>query len=156
MVSLPEMISSLPPHTLWLLAGLIFLGFGMLVGEPGIAALGIAAMITAIAALSIPVLGTQILLWGILSIALAVVMRGLVPKESLELKPSTEAAVSATIPSGGVGEVSYEGTLWTARCQISDVAIAKGQTVYVISRQGNTLIVLPSTFPDNEVADRMR
>lgn len=122
----------------------------MLVGEPTLSALGIGAFITAIASLTVKDPGIQWLIWGILSVALAVVFRGLVPKESKDLAPSTEAEVSKAIPSGGLGEVTYEGSYWSARCQISDVAIAVGQTVHVIGRQGNTLIVLPTTFPDTD------
>ncbi|NJL23533.1 MAG: hypothetical protein HC895_26345 [Leptolyngbyaceae cyanobacterium SM1_3_5] len=59
-----------------------------------------------------------------------------------------------TIPPGGLGEVSYDGSLWRARCQISDVELRAGQPVHVVSRQGNTLTVLPATFQDQAVVDR--
>ncbi|NJO48693.1 MAG: hypothetical protein HC840_03525 [Leptolyngbyaceae cyanobacterium RM2_2_4] len=48
-VDIIDLISGLETHTLWLLSGLVFLGLGMLVGEPSLAGLGIAAIITAIA-----------------------------------------------------------------------------------------------------------
>jgi len=54
--------------------------------------------------------------------------------------------VTETIPPSGIGLVSYEGALWRARCQISDISIAPGQMVYVVGRQGLTLMVLPTTF----------
>ncbi|MBD3883457.1 NfeD family protein [Phormidium tenue FACHB-886] len=137
----------------WLIGGLVFLGLGLVVGEPVAAALGIAAIITAIAALSLPSLAMQLLIWGILSIALAVVLRGMVPKQSKELRPTLEATVSEIIPKGGLGVVTYEGSLWKARCQISDLSVAPGQVVHVVGRQGNTLIILPTTF-DEEPVDR--
>lgn len=122
----------------------------MLIAEPTLSALGIAGIITAIASLTIDELGVQLLIWGVLSVALAVVFRGLVPRESKDLLPALEAEVSQLIPKGGAGEVHYEGSYWAARCQISDIAIDAGQTVQVVGRQGNTLVVLPTTFPDED------
>lgn len=144
-----EFLQNQPAHILWLLAGLGFLGIAMLIADPTVFALGFAAIITAIAALTVHNTAGLLLIWGILSVSMAVVLRGLVPQESRDLKPATEARVSRVILPGGVGEVTYEGSYWTARCQISDMSIANGQVVHVVGRQGNTLIVLPSTFPDN-------
>jgi membrane protein implicated in regulation of membrane protease activity len=126
----------------------------LLVFEPTIAALGIAAIITAIAALSINSFGIQLLIWSILSVALAVILRGMVPRESRDLDPPTKAEVSVSIPRGGMGEVAYEGTLWSARCQVSDVAIAAGQTVYVVGRQDNTLLVMPTPYAGSNAVNR--
>lgn len=149
-MNLSELISS-QPYTLWLILGFLFLILGMVAGEPVVASLGIAALITAMAALTVTSIPTQVVIWGVLSIALAVVLRGLVPKPAKDLNPSPEALVSETIPKGGVGLVAYDGTLWKARCQISDVTISPGETVQVVGRQGLTLIVLPTTFPDSDL-----
>lgn len=141
------------PYTLWLLLGFLFLFLGMVVGEPVVASLGIAALITAMAALTVASLPTQVVIWGILSIALAIVLRGMVPKQAKDLSPNTVAIVSETIPKGNIGLVSYDGALWKARCQISDITISPGETVEVVGRQGLTLIVLPTTFPDSDLED---
>lgn len=153
-MSLSELISS-QPYTLWLILGFLFLILGMVVGEPVVASLGIAALITAMAALTVTSIPTQVVIWGVLSIALSVVLRSMVPKRAKDLNPSTEAIVSETIPNGGVGLVSYDGALWKARCQVSDITISPGETVHVVGRQGLTLIVLPATFPefDQEYSD---
>jgi len=135
-------------HILWLVGGFVFLGLGLVIGEPVAAALGLAAIITAIAALSVPSVLMQLLIWGVLSIALSVVLRGMVPKKSKELRSNIDAIVSETIPKGGLGVVSYEGAIWKARCQISDITVTPGQTVHVVGRQGNTLLVMPTTFAD--------
>ncbi len=153
-MNLPQVISSQPYYLLWLAAGMFCLFLNLWVFEPTIAALGVAAIITAIAALSINSFGIQLLIWGILSVALAILLRGMVPRGSRDLDPPTEAEVSVSIPKGGMGEVAYEGTLWTARCQVSDVAIAAGQTVYVVGRQGNTLLVMPAPYSGTKVIDR--
>jgi membrane protein implicated in regulation of membrane protease activity len=135
----------------WLLGGLIFLGLGMVVGEPVVAALGLASLITAIAAITVKSFMIELIIWAVLSVCLVVVLRGLVPKRSLDLSPDATATVSESIPSGGIGLVSYEGALWKARCQVSDVKIEPGATVHVVGRQGLTLIVLPESFVDEPV-----
>ncbi|MGG6295468.1 NfeD family protein [Leptolyngbya sp. AN02str] len=138
--------STQPPYILWAIFGFGLIAISLIAFEPIVAALGIAALITAIAALSVPDIAVQTLLWGVLSVTIALVLRGFVPPKSRNLDPPTEAEVSTDIPRGGVGEVSYEGTFWSARCQVSDVAIAAGETVHVVGRQGNTLIVVPASF----------
>jgi membrane protein implicated in regulation of membrane protease activity len=135
-------------HILWLIGGFVFLALGLMIGEPVAAALGIAAIITAIAALTVSSISIQLLIWGVLSIALSVVLRGMVPKKSKDLRSNIEAIVSETIPKGGLGVVSYEGAIWKARCQISDITVTPGQTVHVVGRQGNTLLVMPTTFAE--------
>jgi membrane protein implicated in regulation of membrane protease activity len=141
-------VSSPSSFTVWMIVGFVFLLLGVSVGEPTAASLGIAAIITAIASLSVASTAVQVVLWGILAIALTVVLRGMVPISSRDEQPDTEAVVSEMIPRGGVGWVSYEGSLWKARCQISDVEIGRSETVQVVGRHGLTLIVLPIDFPD--------
>ena len=144
-----DFLANQPSHNLWLVGGLCGLLLGMFIGEPGIAAIGLAAIITAIAAISIPQITLQLIIWGVLSTALTILMRGMVPKESADLRPPSEAEVVMEIPQGYAGEVSYEGSLWRARCQVSDIAIPVGEQVHVVGRQGNTLIVIPTRFPDS-------
>jgi membrane protein implicated in regulation of membrane protease activity len=152
-VDLMQFFSSQPAYVLWLLGGLVFLVLSLSAGgEPVVASLGLAALITAIVAITVSSAPTQFIIWGILSIALAVVLRGLVPKGSRDLKSNIEATVSETIPRGGIGLVSYEGALWKARSQISDAAIPPGKIVYVVGRQGLTLMVIPA-YSEEETSD---
>lgn len=153
-MNLLQLLSNQPAHLIWLLGGLLCLGLSLIVPEPSVAAFGFAAIVTAIAALTIPSVATQLLIWGTLAISLAVIMRGMVPQESKDLLPSAEAEVSIMIPGGGVGHVAYEGTTWKARCQISDVSIPVGQRVQVVGRQENTLIVLPVPLSEGNFSDR--
>lgn len=150
------MFPSLPTYLLWLIGGLLTLLISTVAFEPTISALGIAAVITAIAALTVTNVPVQFLIWAIIAVILALIMRGMVPSETAAgLEEPEEAEVSVTIPRGGVGEVAYEGSYWSARCQVSDVAITAGQVVHVVGRQGNTLVVLPVRSPQ-EVGDRRR
>ena len=144
-----DFLANQPSHNLWLIGGLMGLLIGMIIGEPSIAAIGLAAIITAIAAISIQQLTLQLIIWGVLSVALTVLMRGMVPKESADLRPVSNAEVVREIPQGYAGEVAYEGSLWKARCQVSDITISEGEQVHVVGRQGNTLIVIPTRFPDS-------
>ncbi|MBD1910745.1 MULTISPECIES: NfeD family protein [unclassified Leptolyngbya] len=148
---------SQPPYQIWLLAGLLGLGVNLLLFEPTIAALSLAAIITSIAALSIVNVTVQILVWATLSVTIALVLRGFVPAQSAPgLEEPSDAEVRITIPRGGTGEVTYEGSFWSARCQISDVTIGAGQTVHVVGREGNTLIVMPipASKPQRTLRDR--
>lgn len=132
---------------------MLCLAISTLIPEPSIPALGIAAIITAIAALRVPSPLAQMVLWGVLSFTLASLMRSLMPKEAKTLAHDTEAWVRTTIPANGMGRVIYEGTLWQARCQLPDVAIAPQQQVYVVGRQGNTLFVIPANYSDLDISD---
>ncbi|MEP0818425.1 MULTISPECIES: NfeD family protein [Trichocoleus] len=146
---------TLPAHSLWLIGGMLCLALGTLIPEPSIPALGIAAIITAIATIGVPSPLAQMILWGVLSFTLASFMRSLMPKEAKTLKHDTEAWVRTAIPAGGMGLVIYEGTLWQACCQLPDVAIAIQQRVYVVGRQRNTLLVIPANYPDLNISDRL-
>jgi membrane protein implicated in regulation of membrane protease activity len=137
-------ILDLPAYALWVLSGLGLLSLGTLLGEPVMMSLGLAAFITAIAALSVTALPWQLLIWIGLTLAIVILLQGLMPRESEALRLPTEAHVHEAIPVGGCGHVWYSGALWKAQCQFSDVAIAIGQTVFVVGRQDNTLIVLPT------------
>jgi membrane protein implicated in regulation of membrane protease activity len=143
-MNLWDALSEQSTHRLWLIGGLIVLGLGMLVGEPGIASIGLAALITAVLALTVPSIAIQLIVWSILSLALAVVLRGLVSNQPKPSQWQTEAEVTMMIPEGRVGEVAYEGTLWKAKCDIANLQVAEGELVYVVGRQGNTLIVMPT------------
>jgi membrane protein implicated in regulation of membrane protease activity len=53
-----------------------------------------------------------------------------------------EAVVTISICPGKTGQVKFQGSWWNARCT-REVTLMPGQTVYVVSRQGNTLYVEP-------------
>ncbi|MGB3494786.1 MAG: NfeD family protein [Elainellaceae cyanobacterium] len=143
-----ELFISQSSHTLWILGGVSLLGLGLFVGEPSLAAIGLAAIITAIAALSVPSISVQLIIWSILSVSLAVVMRGMVPQQATDFRRQVEAEVTGVIPPGRAGEVTFEGSLWKAKCQIPDLEVHEGEIVHVVGRQANTLIVLPLSFLD--------
>jgi membrane protein implicated in regulation of membrane protease activity len=142
-VNLSNLLTLTLGPTPWLVSGLVFLAFNLLIPNPTMVALGFAGLLTAIVAASIQLFPSQLLIFGVLSAAFTLILRGFLPQESKDLEPARYARVHDQIPPGGVGRVNYEGAIWHARCQISDVAIAPQSTVSVVERQGNTLIVMP-------------
>jgi len=127
----------------WLIGSCLLLGFSMLVPEPTTAALGLAGLMTALVSLTIVSLPSQLLVWGVLSAAFTLIMRGLLPQESKALQAARTARVCQPIAPGRTGRVHYQGAIWHARCPVNDVAIAQDAQVAVVERQGNTLIVMP-------------
>ncbi|WP_008310100.1 NfeD family protein [Leptolyngbya sp. PCC 6406] len=142
-MTLPDLLSLTVGPIPWLVWGLGLLGLSLLLPEPTIVSLGCASLVTSLVALTLTGLPQQLLVWGILSSAFILIFRGLVPRQSKALAPARYAQVREMIPAAGVGRVFYEGGLWQARCQISDVAISPEETVSVVGRQGNVLLVTP-------------
>lgn len=142
-MNFPDILTLTVGPTPWLMGGCLLLALNLFVPNPTTTALGLAGLITSVVAISISFLSSQLLIWGVLSAAFTLIMRGLLPQESKELEAARTARVCDAIAPGTMGRVHYEGAIWHARCQISDVAIAPDTQVAVIERQGNTLIVLP-------------
>ena len=70
----------------------------------------------------------------------------LLRKKKFTVLDATEAQTLTEILPGQTGQVLYEGCLWQARTEGYQGAIAPNQRVYVMRREGNTLIVLPETL----------
>lgn len=109
--------------------------------------LGISAIIVAGFALVVPNFALQVGLWLVLSVLANILLRRLVPKQThRKIADATEAQTLTEIPPGQPGRVLYEGNSWQARCDDEQLAIAPNQKVYVIRRQGTTLIVMPDAL----------
>lgn len=106
--------------------------------------MGISALIVAVFAIFVPYFAAQVGLWLVLSVLLTILMRRLVPKSKHRaIEDAREAQTLTEIPPGQTGRVLYEGNSWQARCEDDEMVIAPHQKVYVVRRQGTTLIVLP-------------
>ncbi len=109
-------------------------------------ALGVSAFVTGLLSLWITDFGFQIAVWMGLSLVAFWLFKRLVPKHTAPtLRDSTSARTLTSIPQGQPGRVMYEGSSWQARCSDEGLAIAPDQSVLVVGRQGNTLIVLPES-----------
>lgn len=111
-------------------------------------ALGVSAIIVGLIVMALPgmVFSWQVALWMVLSLLMFLALRRFAPRrQSPALMDSTEARTITSIPPGSSGRVMYEGNSWPACCSDRDLAIATNQTVIVVGRQGNTLIVMPES-----------
>jgi membrane protein implicated in regulation of membrane protease activity len=111
-------------------------------------AMGISAF--AVAVLSPIILGKlwlQAVVWLAMSTVLTVLSRRLVPKRHRQLKIN-DAVVGETLTDilpGEPGRVIYEGNSWRARCDDEKLYISANKEVYVVRREGTTLIVMPTS-----------
>ncbi|MGK7926627.1 MAG: NfeD family protein [Spirulina sp.] len=114
--------------------------------------MGIAAFLVAVISLVLPHSGLQIALWMLFSTSLVLLSRRIFTPQhkSLTLEEKTEGETLTAISIGGTGRILYEGNSWRGKCSNKDFAIASGQKVYVVGREGNTLIVLPQSLIEGE------
>ncbi|MEM6255696.1 MAG: NfeD family protein [Cyanobacteria bacterium P01_D01_bin.156] len=131
----------------------ILMGVGLCVMELMIptafleSALGVSAVAVGLLVLTISIpFNWQVALWMVLSLLIFWGLRRFAPRrQPPALMDSTEAKTITSIPPGESGRVMYEGISWPACCSDREMAIGTGQTVIVVGRQGNTLIVMPES-----------
>ena len=133
----------LSPTMIWLLVGASLCLVELIVPTAFIAfVMGISALVVAAASTFIP-LSLQLSLWMVLSLALVFYSRRLVQQKTTRKLDATEAETLTEILPGKIGRVRYEGNSWAARCEDHTLTIAPHQKVYVVSRKGTTLSVMP-------------
>ncbi len=89
----------------------------------------------------------QIAYWMGLSTACVIWVRPMLLKgKKFTVPEATKARTLTEILPGETGQVLYEGCIWQARSDGYQDAIAPNQNIYVLRREGNTLIVLPETL----------
>ena len=140
---------NLLPSQIWLLIGISLCIIELLVPLPTFliaGAMGLAALLVSLVALILPIPALQILAWMVISAMLAVASRRFIPKDSHQLKESSEGVTLTEIPAGETGRVQYEGGSWKAKCANPQIAIAAQQKVIILRRQGTTLIVVPENW----------
>jgi membrane protein implicated in regulation of membrane protease activity len=107
--------------------------------------MGISAFFVAL--LSGAVLGQlwlQIVVWLLVSTALVLLCRPFLKprRRKSKIQDAVIAQTLTEIPAGKSGRVLYEGNSWRARCD-DDISIAAHEQVYVVRREGTTLVVMP-------------
>jgi membrane protein implicated in regulation of membrane protease activity len=139
---------SLTPTLIWLIAGIILCLSEVVLPTAFIAfVLGLSALIVAAVSPFIPP-ALQIAIWMGLSLILVLFSRRLIRKKAAKTLNATEAQTLTEIAPGETGRVLYEGNSWAARCKDHRQAIASNQKVYVVTRKGTTLIVVPDHLLD--------
>ncbi|NER92764.1 MAG: NfeD family protein [Symploca sp. SIO1B1] len=132
---------------LWLLAGSILCLMELLLPTAFVAfMMGLSALVVALVMYIWPTMAfsLQVVLWLLLSTgAVFFTRRFLPPARVAKRMDSMEAKTLTAIPAGETGRVLYEGNSWRARCEDYVEEIAPNQKVYVVRREGNTLVVVP-------------
>ncbi|OBQ28021.1 MAG: hypothetical protein AN483_17750 [Aphanizomenon flos-aquae MDT14a] len=107
-----------------------------------------ALMVGLLSYLGIGNLWIQVAAWLLLSTILTILSRRfLQPRRRKSL--IQDAAIGETLTEilpGQVGRVLYEGNSWRAKCDDHKITLPSQQTVYVVRREGTTLIVMPDNF----------
>jgi membrane protein implicated in regulation of membrane protease activity len=133
---------------LWLLAGSILCLLELLVPTAFVAFLmGISALLVALVASIVPQFSVQVVLWLLIATVLVFLSRRFLPHPRASKNLDAQEGKTLTeIPVGQTGRVLYEGNSWRARCEDDTAAIAPHQKVYVVRREGTTLIVVPQNL----------
>lgn len=134
---------------IWLLAGAVLCLIELFLPTAFVALMmGISAFVVALVSLIFPQLAVQVFLWLVLSTAFVLLSRRLLPppRRMTKIQDAIVAETLTEIPAGKQGRVLYEGNSWRAECEDCDLAIAPNQKVYVVRREGTTLIVMPENL----------
>jgi membrane protein implicated in regulation of membrane protease activity len=141
----------MPSYTfIWLIAGTVLCLMELFLPSAFIEfVMGISAFVVAL--LSLVGLGNlwlQVVVWLLLSTVLVVVMRRFVqpPRRKSKIQDAVIGETLTEIPAGRTGRVLYEGNSWQARCDDEKLTLAADQRVYVVRREGTTLIVMPENL----------
>jgi membrane protein implicated in regulation of membrane protease activity len=110
--------------------------------------MGFSALIVALMAGILTKLWLQVVVWLGISTALVLISRSFFPppRRSSKFRDATVGETLTEIPAGEAGRVIYEGNSWRAKCDDEKLAIASGQQVYIVRREGTTLIVMPENL----------
>ena len=109
-------------------------------------AMGISAILVAAIAAFVPYFGLQVLLWMVFSLlAILTVRRWINKPRPKTLEDPLEAETLTEIAPGQAGRVMFEGNSWRAKSE-GDRVISPQETVLVVGRKGNTLIVIPENL----------
>ena len=135
----------LTPTVIWLIIGIGLCMAELILPTAFMAfVMGISALAVALIAPVLPQFGLQIALWMGLSLISIFLSRRFIKKTKASARlDAMEAETLTEIPAGRTGRVLYEGNSWQAKCEDDRLAILPQQKVYVVRREGTTLIVVP-------------
>lgn len=107
--------------------------------------IGVSALLVALVAVVIPSwIGAQIVIWMLGSCGLIILGYRINKKRSSrKIQESTAAEALTAMMPNQPGRVLYEGASWRAKCAEGVDLIAAHEQLYVVRREGTTLIVMP-------------
>ncbi|MEH2324073.1 MAG: NfeD family protein [Nostoc sp.] len=141
----------MPSFTLiWLLAGAVLCLMELFLPSAFVAfMMGISAFVVALlSGVGLGSVWLQVVLWLLFSTALVLLSRRfLQPKlRKSKIRDAVIAETLTEILPGKTGRVRYEGNSWQARCDDDKFTVPPNQRVYVVRREGTTLIVIPENL----------
>ncbi|OUL32697.1 hypothetical protein BV372_18665 [Nostoc sp. T09] len=141
----------MPSYTvIWLLAGAVLCFMELFLPSAFVAfMMGISAFIVALLSqFVLRSLWLQVLAWLLLSTLLVMGSRRLSQprRRNSKIQNAITAETLTEIPAGKTGRVLYEGNSWQARCDDDKLSVAPHQRVYIVRREGTTLIVMPENL----------
>jgi membrane protein implicated in regulation of membrane protease activity len=141
----------MPSYTLiWLLAGSVLCLMELFLPSAFVEfMMGISAFIVALMAqFFLGSVWLQVVAWLLLSTLLIVGSRRFLQprRRNSKIQDAITGETLTEIPAGKSGRVLYEGNSWQARCEDEKLTIAPYQRVYIVRRQGTTLIVMPENL----------
>ncbi|MEH1843190.1 MAG: NfeD family protein [Nostoc sp.] len=141
----------MPSFTLiWLMTGAVLCLMELFLPSAFVAfMMGISAFVVALlSGVGMGSVWLQIVVWLLLSTALIILSRRfLQPRQrKLKIQDAVIAETLTEILPGKTGRVRYEGNSWQARCDDDKFTIPPHQRVYVVRREGTTLIVVPENL----------
>ncbi len=134
---------------IWLIAGACLCLSELFIPTAFVAfMMGISAFVVALLSLALGNLWLQVLCWLLLSTSLIVLTRKYISprRRKSKIRDAILAETITEITPGQPGRVLYEGNSWRARCDDDQAFIAPYQRVYVVRREGTTLIVMPENI----------
>ncbi|WP_414620258.1 NfeD family protein [Calothrix sp. CCY 0018] len=134
---------------IWLIVGACFCLSELFIPTAFVAfTMGISAFIVALLSLAVGNLWLLALCWLLLSASLIVLTRKYISprRRKSKIRDAVLGETITEIPAGKTGRVLYEGNSWRARCDDEQAFIAPYQRVYVVRREGTTLIVMPENI----------
>ena len=135
---------------IWLLLGMFLCFIELVVPTAfvqfmmGISAFGVAIF----SYLGLRNLYLQVVLWLLFSSVLVVFSRRFLqpPARKSKIANAVIGETLTEILPGEAGRVLYEGNSWRAKCDDEKLSLVTGQKVYVVGREGTTLIVMPENI----------
>ncbi len=142
------------PFLFWLLFGSalclveVFVPVAFVSFVMGLSALAVAVLIRFVPFFDLS-FGLQVVVWLAISAAAIFWSRRFAQQSTgPTMRDPTEGETLTEIPPGETGRVRYKGNSWRACCDDREISIPANQRVYIVRRQGTTLIVMPEHLVD--------
>jgi len=140
----------MPNFTLiWLLAGSVLCLIELFLPSAFVSfMMGISALMVGMLSLLGVNLWIQVTAWLLFSTVLIILSRRFLQprRRKSKIQDAVTGETLTEILPGQVGRVLYEGNSWRAKCDDDNISLQPQQRVYIVRREGTTLIVIPDNL----------